>query len=135
MPNGGGATVGLYQNGGYDEPLQMRLTRSPQRSLHRPDLFPHTPAYDLFPCKYESNCESFMPLHVEMNSDILTISQTADIIKGQYTECAVLFTVTQIRSNNKDTQQTVRTYRKINKENKAKELLCYYVNDTVVNSS
>ena len=76
-----------------------------------------------------------MPLHVEMNSDILTISQTADIIKGQYTECAVLFTVTQIRSNNKDTQQTVRTYRKINKENKAKELLCYYVNDTVVNSS
>ena len=46
----GGATVGLYQNGGYDEPLQMRLARSPQRSLHRPDLFPHTPAYDLFPC-------------------------------------------------------------------------------------
>lgn len=26
--------------------------------------------------KYESNCEAFMPLHVEMNSDILTISQT-----------------------------------------------------------
>lgn len=26
--------------------------------------------------KYESNCESFMPLHVEMNSDILTIAQT-----------------------------------------------------------
>lgn len=76
MPNGGGATVGLYQNGGYDEPLQMRLARSPQRSLHRPDLFPHTPAYDLFPCKYESNCEAFMPLHVEMNSDILTIAQT-----------------------------------------------------------
>ena len=46
----GGATVRLYQNGGYDEPLQMRLARSPQRSLHRPDLFPHTPAYDLFPC-------------------------------------------------------------------------------------
>ena len=46
----GGATVGLYQNGGYDEPLQMRLGRSPQRALHRPDLFPHTPAYDFFPC-------------------------------------------------------------------------------------
>ena len=46
----GGAIVGLYQNGGYDESLQMRLARSPQRSLHRPDLFPHTPAYDLFPC-------------------------------------------------------------------------------------
>ena len=42
----GGAIVSLYQNGGYDEPLQMRLARSPQRSLHRPDLFPHTPAYD-----------------------------------------------------------------------------------------
>lgn len=26
--------------------------------------------------KYESNCETFMPLHVEMNSDILTIAQT-----------------------------------------------------------
>ena len=26
--------------------------------------------------KYESNCEAFMPLHVEMNSDILTIAQT-----------------------------------------------------------
>ena len=38
----GGATVSLYQNGGCDEPLQMRLARSPQRSLHRPDLFPHT---------------------------------------------------------------------------------------------
>ena len=46
MPNGGGAKGGaivrLYQNGGYDEPLQMRLARSPQRSLHRPDMFPHT---------------------------------------------------------------------------------------------
>ena len=33
MPNGGGAkggaTVGLYQNGGYDEPLQMRRTVAP----------------------------------------------------------------------------------------------------------
>ena len=26
--------------------------------------------------KYKSNCEAFMPLHVEMNSDILTIAQT-----------------------------------------------------------
>ena len=26
--------------------------------------------------KYESNFEAFMPLHVEMNSDILTIAQT-----------------------------------------------------------
>ena len=33
-----------------EEPLQMQLARSPQRSLHRPDLFPHTPAYDFFPC-------------------------------------------------------------------------------------
>ena len=32
----------MYQNGGCDEPLQMRLARSPQRSLHRPDLFPCT---------------------------------------------------------------------------------------------
>ena len=30
----GGATVGLYQNGGYDEPLQMRLVRPAQRSRH-----------------------------------------------------------------------------------------------------
>ena len=29
----GGAIVSLYQNGGYDEPLQMRLARSPQRSV------------------------------------------------------------------------------------------------------
>ena len=50
------------------------------------------------------------------------MSNKADIIKGQYTECAVLFIVTQIRSNNKDTQKTVRTYRKINRENKAKDL-------------
>lgn len=26
--------------------------------------------------KYESDCAGFMPLHVEMNSDILTVSQT-----------------------------------------------------------
>ena len=26
--------------------------------------------------KYESSCEAFMPLHVEMNSDVLTIAQT-----------------------------------------------------------
>ena len=30
----GGAIVRLYQNGGYDEPLQMRLARSPQRSRY-----------------------------------------------------------------------------------------------------
>ena len=59
----GGATVGLYQNGGCDEPLQMRLARSPQRSLHRPDLFPHTPAYDLFPCT--ADIHGIVSTHVE----------------------------------------------------------------------
>ena len=59
----GGATVGLYQNGGYDEPLQMRLAWSPQRSLHRPDLFPHTPAYDLFPCT--ADIQVIVSTHVE----------------------------------------------------------------------
>ena len=59
----GGATVGLYQNGGCDEPLQMRLARSPQRSLHRPDLFPHTPAYDLFPCTVD--IQAIVSFHVE----------------------------------------------------------------------
>ena len=59
----GGATVGLYQNGGYDESLQMRLARSPQRSLHRPDLFPHTPAYDLFP--YTADIHGIVSTHVE----------------------------------------------------------------------
>ena len=59
----GGATVGLYQNSGYDEPLQMRLARSPQRSLHRPDLFPHTPAYDLFPCT--ADIQVIVSTHVE----------------------------------------------------------------------
>lgn len=67
MPNGGGAKGGaivrLYQNGGYDEPLQMRLARSPQRSLHRPDLFPHTPAYDLFPCT--ADIQAIVSTHVE----------------------------------------------------------------------
>ena len=67
MPNGegakGGAIVRLYQNGGYDEPLQMRLARSPQRSLHRPDLFPHTPAYDLFPCT--ADIQAIVSTHVE----------------------------------------------------------------------
>ena len=59
----GGATVGLYQNGGCNEPLQMRLARSPQRSLHRPDLFPHTPAYDLFPCTVD--IQAIVSFHVE----------------------------------------------------------------------
>ena len=67
MPNGGGAKGGaivrLYQNGGYDEPLQMRLARSPQRSLHRPDLFPHTPAYDLFTCTVD--IQAIVSFHVE----------------------------------------------------------------------
>ena len=59
----GGATVSLYQNGGCDEPLQMRLARSPQRSLHRPDLFPHTPGYDLFPCTVD--IQAIVSTHVE----------------------------------------------------------------------
>ena len=59
----GGAIVGLYQNGGCDEPLQMRLARSPQRSLHRPDLFPHTPAYDLFTCTVD--IQAIVSSHVE----------------------------------------------------------------------
>lgn len=59
----GDATVVLYQNGGYDEPLQMRLARSPQRSLHRPDLFTHTPAYDLFPCT--ADIQAIVSTHVE----------------------------------------------------------------------
>ena len=67
MPNGEGAKgcaiVRLYQNGGYDEPLQMRLARSPQRSLHRPDLFPHTPAYDLFPCTVD--IQAIVSFHAE----------------------------------------------------------------------
>ena len=59
----GGATVGLYQNGSRHEPLQMRLARSPQRSLHRPDLFPHTPAYDLFTCTVD--IQAIVSFHVE----------------------------------------------------------------------
>ena len=59
----GGAIVGLYQNGGCDEPLQMRLARLSQRSLHRPDLFPHTPAYDLFPCTVD--IQAIVSTHVE----------------------------------------------------------------------
>ncbi len=59
----GGATVSLYQNGGCDEPLQMRLARSPQRSLYRPDLFPHTPAYDLFPCTVD--IQAIVSSHIE----------------------------------------------------------------------
>ena len=67
----GGAIVSLYQNGGYDEPLQMRLARSPQRSLHRPDLFPHTPAYDLFPCT--ADIHVIVSTHVE--TVVLLINQ------------------------------------------------------------
>ena len=59
----GGAIVRLYQNGGYDETLQMRLALSPQRSLYRPDLFPHTPAYDLFPCTVD--IQAIVSTHVE----------------------------------------------------------------------
>ena len=46
-----------------EEPLQMQLARSPQRSLHRPDLFPHTPAYDLFPCTVDIH--AIVSTHVE----------------------------------------------------------------------
>ena len=46
-----------------EEPLQMQLARSPQRSLHRPDLFPHTPAYDLFPCTVD--IQAIVSTHVE----------------------------------------------------------------------
>ena len=41
----------------------MRLARSPQRSLHRPDLFLHTPAYDLFPCTVD--IQAIVSFHVE----------------------------------------------------------------------
>ena len=70
----GGAIVSLYQNGGCDEPLQMRLARSPQRSLHRPDLFPHTPAYDLFPCT--ADIHGIVSTHVE--TVVLLSQQKAD---------------------------------------------------------
>ena len=30
----GGAIVGLYQNGGYDEPLQLRLAGAPLGQMH-----------------------------------------------------------------------------------------------------
>ena len=46
-----------------EEPLQMQLARSPQRSLHRPDLFPHTPAYDLFPCTVD--IQAIVSTHIE----------------------------------------------------------------------
>ena len=59
----GGAIVGLYQNGGCDEPLQMRLERSTQRLLHRPDLFPHTYPLDLFPCTVD--IQAIVSFHAE----------------------------------------------------------------------
>ena len=69
MPNGGGAkggaTVGLYQNGGCGchESLQMRLARSTKQSLHRPDLFPRTYSFDLFP--YTVDIQAIVSTHVE----------------------------------------------------------------------
>ena len=59
----GGATVRLYQNGGCDEPLQMRLERSTQRLLHRTDLFPHTYPLDLFPCTVDM--QAIVSFHAE----------------------------------------------------------------------
>ena len=59
----GGAIVRLYQNGGCDESLQMRLARSTKRSLHRPDLFPRTYSFDLFP--YTVDIQAIVSTHVE----------------------------------------------------------------------
>ena len=95
----GGAIVRLYQNGGCDEPLQMRLAWSPQRSLHRPDLFPHTPAYDLFPCTADirvivsTHVETVCLLsklkstqHIEVELDMDELDLTAAEKKATYDE-------------------------------------------------
>lgn len=66
------------------EEVHVKLTQfeltddSAQRDMFERfvDDFTEVLTGEKFYVKYESNCEAFMPLHVEMNSDILTIAQT-----------------------------------------------------------
>ena len=71
----------------------------PQRSLHRPDLFPHTPTYDLFPCTVDihgtvsTHVETVCLLsklkstqHIEVELDMDELDLTAAEKKATYQE-------------------------------------------------
>ena len=64
--DGGGAIVGLYQNGGCDESLKMRLAYSHPGGQHKykVDLFPLTLGTEINPSSKDLN------LHEKASSDI-----------------------------------------------------------------